>query len=734
MSVSQPAFRFHAFLCYSHRDSEWADWLHRAIEDYPIPSRLVGLTTGAGVIPARLAPVFRDRDELPSATDLSAKVSDALAQSASLVVICSPHAAQSRWVNEEVRAFLRLGRAHRVFCLIVDGEPGASAWAGREHAECLPPALTHRFDAAGNDTGERFEPIAADARPGKDGRSNARTKIVAGLLGVDLDDLRQRERSRRRWRLTAAIAFGFAALCLTTTLAVNAVIARHAAERRQKQAEDLVGFMLGDLDDKLRQVNRLDIIESVADKVVKYFAGLPAADITDGAIAQRTRAQLKLGAVRRDQGRVQEAYDTFKSALATSEDLVRRSPNNADYGTINAESLSWVGYVDWSQGRLDDALARFGAARDALLRVSAARPDDTDILDRIGSVRTNVGRIYEARGRTEEARAEYAKVLDGYAYLSRREPDTYAWKTEVGYAHNNLAQLALKEGKLEEAVREYVADRDIKVKLFELDPSNNARREDLVAAEAFLGRALYLCGETSAAATHLRAAMQGIEVLLRIDSDSTDWLDKAGSYGWMLGQVSRVLGDGAAAERRDIESIARLGQLVRKDASNVGWQRKLAQAHLENARRLLAMAQTSAAGDALGAAKQALDRALASAPDDLTNQLVGAQLQLTLGDVADASGDAAKAQAAWSAAHDIVVRSPQTDPSALDVAIGARLRLGADTAAIASAQQLVAMGYREADFLAMLTRRGIEMPEMNPVRDRIALLARRPGDAETKPE
>ena len=727
-------YRYRAFLCYSHRDADWADWLHRAMEDYPIPPRLVGLTTGAGVIPARLAPVFRDRDELPSANDLSAKVGEALAQSASLVVICSPHAAQSRWVNEEVKAFQRLGRADRIFCLIVDGEPGASAWSGREHDECIAPALRHRFDAAGNDTGERFEPIAADARPGKDGRTNARTKIVAGVLGVDLDDLKHREKSRRRWRMTAAIMAGFMLLSLTTALAINAVIARHAAERRQKQAEDLVGFMLGDLDDRLRQVNRLDILESVSGKVVKYFAALPAADLTDGAIAQRTRAELKLGAVQRDQGRVKEAYETFKSALATSEDLVRRSPGNAEYQTINAEGLSWVGYIDWSQGRLDDALSRFSAARDALLRVSAQHPDDTDILDRIGAVRTNVGRIFEARGRTEEARAEYAKVLDGYAYLGRREPDTLGWKTELGYAHNNLAQLALKDGKLEDAVREYVADRDIKIKLFELDPSNNARREDLVAAEAFLGRALYLCGATPAAAAHLRAAMQGVEELLRIDPDSTDWLDKAGSYGWMLGQVSRALGDGADAERRDVQAIARLGQLVRKDAGNVGWQRKLAQAHLENARRTLALAQTVPAGDALAAAKRALERALAGAPDDLSNQLVSAQLQLTLGDVAEAAGDSAKARTAWTVARGIAAASKQTDPAVLDVAIGARLRLGEGAPAIALAQQLGSTGYREADFVAMLTKRGIDVSAFNPVTDRIAQLARQPGDADTKPD
>src|SRR3954454_17586693 len=126
MTTGATSFRYRAFLSYSHRDETWARWLLRAIETYRVPSRLVGTTTAAGFIPRRLAPVFRDRDELPSATDLGRKVDEALAESANLIVICSPDAASSRWVNEEVRAFKRLGRAGRIFCLIVDGEPDAS--------------------------------------------------------------------------------------------------------------------------------------------------------------------------------------------------------------------------------------------------------------------------------------------------------------------------------------------------------------------------------------------------------------------------------------------------------------------------------------------------------------------------------------------------------------------------------------------------------------------------------
>jgi len=134
-----------AFISYSQHDAKWAQWLHGELEKYKIPRALVGRKLGGQTIPQRLIPIFRDREELPSAGDLGEKIREALEASHALVVVCSPHAARSPWVNEEVRAFKALGRSHRVFPLIVDGEPYASGrYSGPE--ECFPPAL--RFAVA----------------------------------------------------------------------------------------------------------------------------------------------------------------------------------------------------------------------------------------------------------------------------------------------------------------------------------------------------------------------------------------------------------------------------------------------------------------------------------------------------------------------------------------------------------------------------------------------------------
>ena len=90
-----------------------------------MPKPLVGTRPGGVVLPRRLTPIFRDRDELASAPDLSMKIKDALRRSRVLLVVCSPNAAQSSYVNEEIVWFKSLGRSQRVITLIVSGEPGA---------------------------------------------------------------------------------------------------------------------------------------------------------------------------------------------------------------------------------------------------------------------------------------------------------------------------------------------------------------------------------------------------------------------------------------------------------------------------------------------------------------------------------------------------------------------------------------------------------------------------------
>ena len=213
--------KYWAFLSYSHTDRKWGDWLHKSLETYRVPRRLVGKESRDGKIPERLFPIFRDREELPVSADLGSNINEALKESRYLIVICSPRSAQSRWVGEEIKTFKQLGREERILALIVDGEPNASDGKPgfKVEDECFHEAMRYRM-VDGEPTEIRSEPIAADAREGKDGRTNAKLKLLAGLLGVNYDDLKQREQERRLRRARRLVAAAVALIAVFAVLSV----------------------------------------------------------------------------------------------------------------------------------------------------------------------------------------------------------------------------------------------------------------------------------------------------------------------------------------------------------------------------------------------------------------------------------------------------------------------------------------------------------------------------------
>ena len=230
--------KYRAFISYSHSDEKWARWLHRGLETYRLPKGVVGRETSFGIVPHRFNPVFRDREELASATNLGATLVAALEQSACQIVICSPRSAKSRWVNEEILTFKRLGREDRIFALIVEGEPGTSLIPGREEEECFPRALIYKMGPDGELTEERGEPIAADVRPRKDRPQTAMLKLLAGMLGIGLDELMRRDASRRRRRTIALVTASIVGMLITSGLAVSAWLARNEAERQRVIAKN----------------------------------------------------------------------------------------------------------------------------------------------------------------------------------------------------------------------------------------------------------------------------------------------------------------------------------------------------------------------------------------------------------------------------------------------------------------------------------------------------------------
>ncbi len=215
-------FRFKAFISYSHDDEKIASWLHRGLEAFRVPKKFV---SSRGLATNRVGAIFRDRDELATSRNLSKSIQTALTESENLIVICTPNAVRSSWVNEEIKLFKQLRSSDRVFCLLA-GDP--------EHS--FPDAALVDVDGDGIATAEETEPLAADIRPDGDGKSIALIKLIAGLLGARFDDLKQRELQRRQRRLVTITAASLTGMAAALFLATFAFLAQREAEVQRQIA------------------------------------------------------------------------------------------------------------------------------------------------------------------------------------------------------------------------------------------------------------------------------------------------------------------------------------------------------------------------------------------------------------------------------------------------------------------------------------------------------------------
>jgi len=379
-------FRFKAFISYSHHDRDWSAWLQRSLESYRIPKRLVGSESEFGPVPRRLTPVFRDREDLPSASDLSAKVKEALEASEALIVVCSPASAKSKWVNEEIRHFRSLGRENRIFALIAAGDPQPDDPA----QQCFPDALTTWLD------GSPHEPLAADARKWADGKLLAKLKIVSGILGIRLDDLRQRNMQRRRRNWALATTSAVATLLITGSLVFTTVTSQKAVRLQRTNTEELLSYMLGNLK-RLDPIVGLEVIDQENAQIVEYLRTLGFDEMTNEQLVDKGMEWRDEGLASHERGKLDQAMEQFERSRAAFIELHQREGGTRRALFELGQAEFYVGYVHYDQGELDEAQEHFTRYGAITRRLVNADPNDAEMVMELSYTLTNLGGVESAR-------------------------------------------------------------------------------------------------------------------------------------------------------------------------------------------------------------------------------------------------------------------------------------------------------------------------------------------------
>ncbi len=545
----QAGLRYSAFISYNSHDAPIVRRLHRRLETYRLPRRLVGKSPTVDSRTHRIKPIFRDNLELSAAYDLTAAVRDAIAQSDYLIVVCSPRSAQSEWVGREIELFRALHGDSHILAALVDGTPQTA----------FHPALHGHVPAV------EYEPLAADFRPGASGHKLAFLKLIAALVGVRLDELLQRDAQRQIRQITGLAIGSVAGVAIVAVLGLLALNARAEAEAQRLRAGSLGAFMLTDLRKGLRSAGRLDLQMAVNKAALSYYRGQDLSRLPPDDLVQRATALQAMGEDNEKRGELKAAQAEFEEARRTTGALLAAKPDDPRRIFAHAQSEYWVGFINWRNGDGAAAKASFEAYARAAQRLVSLDPHNDDWLMERVYAENNLGTLaLRQAGDAAEAERHFRAVYRDLDSIIRRkpgDPDAMSAKATV------LAWLADSQrvqGHLEEALASREAQRTILAGLLAKNPRDVEVRSDMLGHDLAVARIEAEQGQARRAIRRLQAGHEAAMALVRTDPDDADFAKQARMFElfevrtWLamparsrppLATIAGVLGDCAPRTR-----------------------------------------------------------------------------------------------------------------------------------------------------------------------------------------
>lgn len=275
--MPQNDYKYDAFISYSRKDKAFAEKLEHALENYRPPKGL-GLEN-------KYLKIFRDEKDIEYGP-YEENIEEHIKASAKLLVICSPNARTSEYVNQEIQIFLNHNLNNNIAPIIIDGVIDYEATSGQENMKAFPNALVEAMKIPLAIDYRNFNTTKQDIK--KD-FSNSWYSILAKIYKIDRDIIEQLDKKkiakqRRTWLSLTASAF-----VILTALTFYAFAQRNVAINEKKRADSNAQIAADSA--KVAQAQRREAIEQKnrADSNARI-----AADSARVAQEQRAEAQRRL--------------------------------------------------------------------------------------------------------------------------------------------------------------------------------------------------------------------------------------------------------------------------------------------------------------------------------------------------------------------------------------------------------------------------------------------------------
>lgn len=511
---------YDAFISYSHaKDKAIAAALQSVIQKL-----------GKPWYQRRALRVFRDDTSLSATPSLWPSIEQALAGSRFLVLLASPEAAGSQWVNKEVAYWLEHKSADTLLIALTDGDLDWDNTVGdfaRRERMPLPPALAGRFS-----TEPKWVDLTA-YRDGADPReakfAEAAADFAAAIQGIAKEDLLSQELRQQRRALRLAWSAAGSLLLLAGIAGWQAKVAieqRDHAERNfgiAKQGADHVVFRLAE---DLRDVEgmRVESLRRILDAAQAMMDQLAKAAPDDLKLQRSRSAMLNQFAITyRVAGDLARAIAAAEESLAVMRRLVAIDPGNTGWRRDLSISLDQVGDAQAAAGSAAAALTSYEESLAISRALIAAEPGRTEWQNDVARGLTSIGDVRFKIGDRTRALAAYDEALAIRRRLAVAEPSKAQWQRLVSVSLARIGNVRLDTGDGTGALEFYEESLAINRKLAASDPGNAEWQRDVAVGLVNVGQVRLALGDRRGALAAYEESLAIRRKLAVVDPGHTGW-------------------------------------------------------------------------------------------------------------------------------------------------------------------------------------------------------------------
>jgi eukaryotic-like serine/threonine-protein kinase len=342
-----------------------------------------------------------------------------------------------------------------------------------------------------------------------------------------------------RWahRKPVVASLGAAVLLLTLAGAIGSIfyvrnieLARRSeaaqrvrAEDRQREGEQLINFMLGDLADRLQPVGRLDVLESTISQVDQFYAKMPADQMTPESRHAQAKALYQFADIRSAQGRLAESVTNYDRAIQQYTNLLAAYPTNLDWQFELTRTWNDLGISYARQGDYTNALAALDQSLSLREHLIQLQPTNTWWLGAYGVTAMNLGQTCRHLNRLDQAGSFLQKAETVFRQWMAAEPSSSLAKSRLATTLGAVGQLASDQGRYDEAGRAYASNVQLARENLRDDPKSGERQLDLVMALSHVGEVQSLQSNYVASVATLAEAVNLGEQLTARDAANGEW-------------------------------------------------------------------------------------------------------------------------------------------------------------------------------------------------------------------